>query len=83
MAHTVAARVLDAASVPDTALGGTDGVDAYVAGPHALADACRGLLIDRGVSIEAISVGMAAYIGAAAVLALVPAMSGPSSLARA
>ena len=47
--HTVAARVLDAASVPDTALGGTDGVDAYVAGTHALADACRGLLIDRGM----------------------------------
>jgi MFS family permease len=42
-----------------------------------------GLLIDRGVSIEIISVGMAGYIGAAAVLALVPALSGPSSLARA
>ena len=47
--HTVATRVLDAATVPDAALGGTDGVDAYVAGPHALADACRDLLIDRGV----------------------------------
>ena len=47
--HAAAARVLDAASVPDAALGGTHGVDAYVAGPHGLAGACRDLLIDRGV----------------------------------
>ena len=50
--HAVAARVVDAASVPDAALGGTGGVDAYVAGPRALTDACRSLLIDRGVPGE-------------------------------
>ena len=47
--RTAAARVLDAAAVPDAAFGGTDGVDAYVAGPNEFTDACRGLLIDRGV----------------------------------
>ena len=47
--HAAAVRVIDAASVPDGALGGTDGVDAYVAGPRALADACRSLLVDRGM----------------------------------
>ncbi len=58
-------------------------VTALMVVASALSPLIMGLLIDRGVSIEAISVGMAAYIGAAAVLALVPAMSGPSSLARA
>ena len=47
--HAAAARVVDAASVPDAAFGGPDGVDAYVAGPRAFADACRNVLIDREV----------------------------------
>ena len=47
--HTLATRVLQAASCPAPGLGGVDAVDAYVAGPAGFTDACRRLLLEGGV----------------------------------
>ena len=46
--HTLATRVLQAASRPAPGLGGVDAVDAYVAGPAGFTDACRRLLLEGG-----------------------------------
>ena len=47
--HTLATRVLEAASEPAPRPGGVDALDAYVAGPAEFTGACRRLLLEGGV----------------------------------
>ena len=50
--RTLAARVIRAASDPAPLPGGADAPDVYIAGPDGFTDACRRLLLERGIPEE-------------------------------